>query len=52
MLGGLYHLRLDLGYKRCRTLRIVQRDEVANLREIHPRGGQNDQAWHGQVLAA
>lgn len=52
MVCRLDHPSFNFGHKRCRALRIVQRDEVADLDKVQPGGGQNDQARHGQDLAA
>ncbi len=47
------HSRLDLSHKGQRAGRIVGSDEIADLDQVRPRGGQDDQAGHkAQPLAA
>jgi len=53
--GALTHfdnLRLNLGHKGCSTGTILERNEVTNVDEICPRGGQDNQLWHDQALSA
>ena len=48
----LAQLCFDLGHECQGTRRVVLRDEIANLDEIVPRCGQNDQSRHAQILFA
>lgn len=46
------NLRLDLGHEGCCARAIVERNEVANVDEVCPCGGQNNQLCHDQDLSA
>lgn len=46
------NLRLDLGHEGCCAGVIIERNEVANVDEVCPRGGQNNQLCHDQDLSA
>lgn len=51
-LADLHNLRLDLGHEGRGTGRIVERDIVANVDEVCPCGGQDNQLCHDQDLSA
>lgn len=46
------NLRLDLGHERCGARAIVERDEVANVHEVCPCSGQDNDICHDQDLSA
>ena len=50
MLRRLDHPRFDLGNKRGCPFRVVECNEITDFSEVGPRGGQDNQAWHGQDL--
>jgi hypothetical protein len=51
-LTHLQNLRLDLGHERGCTGSIIERNEVANVDEVCPCGGQDNQLCHDQDLSA
>ncbi|UOA20602.1 hypothetical protein DSM14862_03667 (plasmid) [Sulfitobacter indolifex] len=51
-LAYLNNLRLDLGHERCGARAIVERDEVANVHEVCPCSGQDNDVCHDQDLSA
>lgn len=53
--GALTHfdnLCLDLGHKRCGAWAIIERNKIANVDEVCPRSGQDNQFCHDQDLSA
>jgi hypothetical protein len=51
-LGGLDHLRLDLGNEGGGAFRVVKGDEIADLDQILPGSWPNDQTCYAQLLPA
>ncbi len=51
-LADLHDFRLDLGHKERGAWRIVERDEVANVDEVCPRGRQDNQLCHKSGLVS
>ena len=49
-LADLHNLGLDLSHERHRTGRVVERNEVANVDQVCPRGRQDNQLGHGSRL--
>lgn len=49
-LADLHDLRLDLSHKGHRPRWVVERDKIANVDEVRPRGGQDNQLGHGSGL--
>ena len=50
--ADLHSFCLDLGHERRCTGRVFERNEVTNIDEVCPCGGQDNQLCHGQVLSA